>query len=105
MKHVAGSAQQAHPAILAMRSRPLIRSPAQISNPDVGQRQSRLVLREYTYFCLPGTPLLSCDQTGSPCRPSRLTYAAASTQLLEGRRREGQQGSLSSSWCLVSREP
>lgn len=48
---------QAHPAILTMRSRPLIRSPAQISSPAVGQRQSRLVLHDCTHFCLPGTSL------------------------------------------------
>lgn len=88
--HVAGSAYQAHPAIVTMRRRPLIRSPAQISSPDVGQRQSRLVLREYSRLYLPGTSFfLSCDQTNLPCRLSppdiRRCFDAAVRMGKEGR--------------------
>lgn len=43
--------------------------------PGSGQRQSRAVLPEHACFCLPATSFLSCDQTDSPCRPSRLTYS------------------------------
>lgn len=84
------AAPKAHPAILTMRSRPLIRSPAQISSPDVGQRQSRLVLREYTHFCLPGTLLLSCDQTDSPRRPSPPDIRRCFNEAVRRGRRQGR---------------
>lgn len=80
-KHVAGSASKPTPQFgHAEPSTDQI--PCADLVPGSGQRQSRAVLPEYACFCLPGTSFLSCDQTGSPCRPSRLTYS----RCFEGRR-------------------
>lgn len=66
------------PRNLSMRSRPLIRSPVQISPRTLTSVKSALSYVRDTHLCLSGTSLLSCDPTHSPCRPSRMTCAAAS---------------------------